>query len=73
MAERPMGGRAPSGSVKSINPWQSVMQTGERQNHGLNGLQDFTDGGASDGRPRAFRLREIHQSVAIRDADRRNI
>jgi hypothetical protein len=29
MAERPMGGRAPSGSVKSINPWQSVMQTGE--------------------------------------------
>jgi len=35
---------ASSGSVKSGNPWQSVMQTAEGLNHGLNGLPDDTDG-----------------------------
>lgn len=39
-----MYGRGPSGSVKSINPWQSVMQTGEGLHHGLRGLPDGTDG-----------------------------
>ncbi len=48
-----MRGGALSGSVKSNNPWQSVIQT-EYLNHGLDGLLDDTDGNVRGGAPDAL-------------------